>query len=245
MIEQCIVRSFNCYKISLALKTSSFFFSFIAVLIIATCLVAVTLAQFPNRDIIIEYLPNGQMVCRENCRRPLNQCPPVNCPQPDQPAFNGQCGMPNCGLAATQPFLWPDTNPNNYYQCRRADALGNWEAVRRICGCMTFFDYEEQRCVHPHEYVNRCNNPMVPRPSPTPCPIECPTCDQNGIPTLPTNPTNFPTIPTTAPTVRPPVTNPITTINQENTTRGPNNCQCPCAPCVWWPCKLIYYYKRL
>ena len=184
---------------------------------------AVTLAQFPNRDIIIEYLPNGQMVCRENCRRPLNTCPPVNCPLPDQPAFNGQCGMPNCGLAATQPFLWPDTNPNYFFQCRRSDAIGNWEAVRRNCGCMTFFDYEEQRCVHPHEYVNRCNNPMIPRPLPIACPIECPTCDGNG--NLPTNP----------PTIAPPVT----TIQQENTTPGQNNCQCPCSPCIWWPCKLI------
>jgi hypothetical protein len=151
-------------------------------------LIAAVSAQWgptrPRDDIIYEHLANGQVRCRLNCQRPTNECPPVNCPVPDQPALNPTCPRPICN-AEMQFFLFPTPDPNTYWQCRRSDALGNWEAVLRDCGCMTQFDYNQQRCVHPHEFRIQCNATPIPKPPPRSCPPDCLTCDDNPILTPP------------------------------------------------------------
>lgn len=123
-----------------------YFFSSKGIFLVS-CLIVVASAQWqrPREDVIYEHLSNGRVQCRLNCRRPLNECPPINCPVPDQPEFNPECPTVICD-EQNQNFLFPVAdNPNKFYQCRRFDALGNWETVVRDCGCMTQFDYTTQR----------------------------------------------------------------------------------------------------
>lgn len=196
---------------------------------------AVAAAQ-ANSNVIVEYLANGSKVCKTLIPgKSLSDCPPTNCPEVgDIPALNRNCGMPDCRLFINQAWLWPSIDPNFFYQCR--PIVGGFEALRRPCGCMTLFDYKLQRCVHPHEFTSQCNASPV-NPIPAPCPVECLDCDGNAI----TGPTTIrPTAGPTNPIITFP---PISTLTQEvPTTLGPNNCQCPCAPCVWWPCKYKSYF---
>lgn len=205
--------------------------------LVVFCLVAAVAAWHPENDVISEYLDDGSRVCKTLIPgKPLSACPPSNCPEVgDLPQANANCGMPDCRLFVSQSWLWPSVDPNFYYQCR--PVVGGWEALRRPCGCMTLFDYKEQRCVHPHEFTPLCNGSPA-SPIPVPCPVVCLDCDGNKITGPTVGPTVGPTNPTVAPTTRPPVS---TFSQEEPTTQGPNNCQCPCAPCVWWPCKFTSY----
>ncbi|CAO1422061.1 unnamed protein product [Diamesa serratosioi] len=194
--------------------------------LVVFCLVAAVASQ-QNSNIVVDFLDNGTKVCRTLIPGvPLAQCPPSNCPPiGDRPELNRNCGMPDCRLFVSQNWLWPSVDPNFFYQCR--PIVGGWEALRMPCGCMTLFDYTVQRCVHPEEYARsttRCNA-SPPSPIPAPCPIVCLDCDGNKIPT---GPIVIPTLP--------PITV-LPTAPQEITTPGTNNCQCPCVPCVWWPCQ--------
>lgn len=120
------------------------------------CLLEIATAQLinwqrPREDIIFDHLPNGRVMCRLNCRRPLSECPPVNCPLSERPALNPNCPVIVCD-ELNQHFLFPTPDPNTFYQCRRRDALGNWDVLVRDCGCMTQFDYEKQRWYNLKKY---------------------------------------------------------------------------------------------
>ena len=98
-------------------------------------------------DIVYEHLPNGHVVCRINCHRPLRQCPQVTCPQPNtpnRPSLNPQCPIAVCN-EQTQHLLFPTPDPNTFYQCPQRGGRGNWDAIEMNCGCQTQFDYEQQR----------------------------------------------------------------------------------------------------
>ena len=206
-------------------------------LLFVACFIAVATAS--PRNIVAEELENGDIVCKVKLPGvPLAECPPTNCPPAVKPPANRNCPIPDCSDRNNREFLFPTANPNFFLQCAPA-ANGGWAAIERPCGCMTYFDYTAQRCLHPREWTSNCNATPNPPPAPIACPVYCPTCDDNTtarpIVTVPT--TSFdiivtPTVPTTQSTTAGP-TNPTPT----TTTRGPNNCQCICVPCIWWPCQ--------
>lgn len=211
------------------------------------CCLIVAASAAPSRDVVIEYLSGGERVCRENCRRAINTCPPINCPPVIRPPLNPNCGNVDCSLRNHQPFLWPALDASIYYQCVPTNSIGGWAAMPRNCACMSVFDFDLQRCVHPHEFRAVCNGaPAIPIPKQ--CPVWCPTCDDPSTTTQATTTTSTtttttqrPTTTTTTTTTQNPTTPTTTTVLQTQpqvvTTPGTNNCQCPCMPCIWWPCK--------
>jgi len=147
-------------------------FSLSELVVILSCLAVGALAN-PRTQIIFEQLANGRTRCRStvNCRnqgRDANDCPIVNCPVYERPPFSSVCSPPDCSNAQYRQFLHAAADPFTYWQCVRADALGNWVALQRHCACPTAFDYGEQRCVFVHELSNnyRCNawNPFPSAP---------------------------------------------------------------------------------
>lgn len=192
----------------------------IALLFVA-CIIAVASAS--PRNIVSEILENGEVICKIKLPGvPLVNCPPTNCPPAVKPPANRNCAAPNCADGNNREFLFPTANPNFFLQCAPS-ALGGWAAIERQCGCMTYFDYAAQRCLHPFEWTSNCNATPNPPPAPVACKPYCPTCDGDIVPTRSQE--------ETTPIVTVTITTPSTT------TRGPNNCQCPCMPCVWWPCQ--------
>ncbi|CRK94007.1 CLUMA_CG007532, isoform A [Clunio marinus] len=190
--------------------------------VILACLTAVTLAS-PVDDVIVEFLANGEMRCRTNCNRnrnrnnpisPWNDCPPTNCPPPFRPP---NCGAPDCSIIANRVrgvhFDHP-SDPNRFIVCAPLDAV-TWAPKEQWCGCGTLFSSlsDPARCVHPWEWRQVCTSqPMDPILSDENCGADCPDCENGSTPGDP--------IPSTT-----------------TTTRLPDNCPCPCVPCVWWPCQ--------
>lgn len=130
-------------------------YAFIAFMIITLCCYAVAASTLnlqrlssdwirPRQDIVTIHLPNGQVKCRLRCNRPLNECPPIDCPLPERPALNSRCPVPMCNEKNSS-FVFPTPDPNFFYQCRQTDSSGHYEVMVMRCGCMTFFDYELQR----------------------------------------------------------------------------------------------------
>jgi hypothetical protein len=166
--------------------------------------------------------------------RPQNNgCADIPCPRPNPPALDQSCPVPNCLSEFAAWLLWPNADDEaTFYKCH---SRGVWAPVKMDCACATLFDYNVQRCVHPHEWNRQCTrHPATPRPKD--CPV-CPGCGEGNPPTQnptwPTNPTTWPTVPTN-PTPWPTVpTNP--TPWPTNPT-NPGQCPCICAPCVIWPC---------
>ncbi|CRK87049.1 CLUMA_CG000853, isoform A [Clunio marinus] len=214
---------------------------------IACCLIAVASAQWnhnnqwnqnnrwnnnnnnwhqpPRQDIVREHLPNGQVRCRLRCDRSLRECPIVACPRdviPSLPPLDSQCPVINCMEDAHRHFVFPHPDPNWFYQCQLANADGLWTVLTRPCGCQTLFSYNDQRCVHPREWVRQCNASPV-SPVAAECALDCPDCNGNG--QVPPPIEAPPVIP--PPVIPPPIEGPPP--NQP-----PNGC--PCMPCIWWPC---------
>lgn len=136
----------------------------------------------PSFEIFYERLADGSIGCRRNCRLAFAElCPPVVCPPAVQPPLNRVCGSPDCTKPSDRSFLFPHVNPNKYFQCRPKSAVGDWEALERSCGCETYFDYNEQRCVHPFEWANQCYGTASPPPAPVACIKDCPQCDSDPI----------------------------------------------------------------
>ncbi len=171
-------------------------------------------AAFPHsQDYTVEYLPNGERVCRENCGRPFNNCPNIPCPRPDPPALDARCEEPSCNDATFWWVLRPCAEAEYlFWQC---PGQGVWRPVQQHCACTTVFGYREQRCVHPHEWTRQCNAHQV-NPRTERC-IQCDTCGNEPTTNLP-------------PITNPPITNPPIT------TQGPGGCPCICVPCIQWPC---------
>lgn len=193
-------------------------------LLFVACLIAVASASPHN--IVAEELENGDIICKVKLPGvPLENCPPTNCPPLVKPPPNTNCGTPDCSDRNVRGFLFPTANPNFFLQCAPA-VNGRWEAIERPCGCMTYFDYAAQRCLHPAEWTSNCVSTPRPPPPPTACKLYCPTCDDESTvsPSTPLVTESF--VITVSPTQTVPTT----------TTR-PNNCQCPCMPCMWWPCQ--------
>ncbi|CAO1422068.1 unnamed protein product [Diamesa serratosioi] len=232
------------------------------------CCLIVAASAAPSKDIIVEYLSGGERVCRENCRRAV--CPPINCPPIDRPPLNPNCGNVDCSVRNNQPFLWPSVDATMYYQCVPTNAIGGWGAMPRNCACGSVFDFEKQRCVLPHEFRRVCNGASdipVLRPCPTWCPTcddpittpapittttttLAPTTTTTTLAPTTTTTTLAPTTttttlaPTTTTTTLAPTTTTtrviVTQTQEVATTPGQNNCQCPCMPCIWWPCFIVF-----
>ncbi|CAO1419965.1 unnamed protein product [Diamesa serratosioi] len=188
-------------------------------LLFVACLVAVASAS--PRNIVSEMLPNGDIICKVKLQGvALADCPPTNCPPLVKPPASRVCGAINCADRNVRGFLFPTADPNFFLQCAPSDASGNWVAMVRPCGCMTYFDYTAQRCLHPYEWTSNCNSTPNPPPAPIACKVYCPTCDDVPVVTQSQAVTVTTLVPST----------PIIT------TSRPNTCQCPCMPCIWWPC---------
>lgn len=127
---------------------------------------------------------NGARVCRTNCGRAFDQCPPITCPRSDPPPLDRNCLEPNCNNALAEWLLYPIAeDPTAFYKC---NAIGVWSPTRIPCACGTLFDYSLQRCVHVHEFTPQCTR-HIANPQPRACP-ECPTCDEELDPVSTTTP---------------------------------------------------------
>lgn len=141
-----------------------------SVIILLSCLVAVTLA-----------VPDRKAACNRCARagdRPswCGPCDDDNSPKPPPP---GTCLAPDCSSATNRRFLFANINPTKYWQC---DAIvGGWKALERPCACGTFFDYESQRCTHLHDWSVQCPGQPTNPPMPD-CP-KCPSCGPGQNPT--------------------------------------------------------------
>lgn len=136
-------------------------------IIVLTCLVAVTLAV-PDR----KSLCKG---CSKSNDRP-DWCRPCDDDGGIRPPAPGTCLAPDCSDNRLNQWLFPNIDPNFYWQCN--PIIGGWEALKRPCACGTLFDFEKQACVHRHEWTGQCpgqpTNPTVPA-----CP-SCPNCGPTG-----------------------------------------------------------------
>ncbi|KAG5671045.1 hypothetical protein PVAND_001263 [Polypedilum vanderplanki] len=158
-----------------------------AVILIVSCLAAITFANCPN-----------------------NNCPPPTFPQTP-------CGVPDCSILSNRyrdDALFPHPDPNYYWQCAPLNAT-HWAALARPCACGTVFN--------PNTNPPRCTfwfsdnwSPICTWQNPpnvVECDPWCPDCNGDNVPGP-----------------QPPVTTPPPSDDG-------NNCECPCVPCVWWPCQ--------
>uniref|UniRef100_A0A182Y4Y3 Uncharacterized protein n=1 Tax=Anopheles stephensi TaxID=30069 RepID=A0A182Y4Y3_ANOST len=84
------------------------------------------------------------------------------------------CGSPRCITPAERSILWPSTVADMYYRCEWVERLFQYVPVPVRCANFFFFDFIEQRCVNPLDWVDIC--PIYPTLPPPPCPDCCPTC---------------------------------------------------------------------
>ncbi|XP_035780894.1 uncharacterized protein LOC118460582 [Anopheles albimanus] len=86
------------------------------------------------------------------------------------------CGSPRCTTDAERAILWPSTVADLYYRCVWNQMLFQWVPRPERCTDFFFFDFQQQRCVFPTEWIDIC--PMYPTlpPPVNPCPECCPTC---------------------------------------------------------------------
>lgn len=56
------------------------------------------------------------------------------------------CLAPTCTDVTTRSFLFPTTDPRDFFQCVAAGAV--WQPQLMQCQCGTFFDYFNQRFAH-------------------------------------------------------------------------------------------------
>lgn len=133
--------------------------------------------SFPSGEVVTNDRQKESSDCQTNCTQNLADpfpCPTSNCPPLIQPTLNRLCSAPNCSNTDNRPFIFPHKDPNKFYQCRPINTFNAWEAIERHCGCETYFNYQEQRCVHPYEWVNLCSGTPINPPSPVPCMREYP-----------------------------------------------------------------------
>lgn len=146
--------------------------------------------------ILVKFNSNGQRVCTNNCGKAFeNGCPEITCPRPPLNILDKSCQIPSCLIAEAKWHLWPvHEDPTSFWQCPH---VGIWSPIKRECGCATLFDYQKQRCVHPHEYKAQCvGHPDNPQPK------ECPIC-KNCVDEIPSPSPTLPTAPTRGPTFLP------------------------------------------
>ncbi|KAL7012736.1 hypothetical protein ACKWTF_015010 [Chironomus riparius] len=146
-----------------------------------------------------------------------------NCPDCGPPVIPPNCAQPDCSIPANQQnrALFPHPDPNYFWQCAPGTVVGTWAAMARPCACGTVFNpnVSPPRCTF---WFERSWQPICGWARPPvlrACDPWCPDC---GVDTGPGPVTPSPVTPS-------PVTpSPVTP--------SPPGCNCPCAPCVWWPC---------
>uniref|UniRef100_A0A3F2Z130 Chitin-binding type-2 domain-containing protein n=1 Tax=Anopheles minimus TaxID=112268 RepID=A0A3F2Z130_9DIPT len=98
------------------------------------------------------------------------------------------CGSPRCITEADRSILWPSTVADMYYRCEWFERLFQFVPMPIRCANSFFFDFQQQTCVNPLDWVDIC--PIFPTLPPTNCPDCCPTC-----PPASTDPPNDPNLP--------------------------------------------------
>ncbi|KAG5671054.1 hypothetical protein PVAND_001272 [Polypedilum vanderplanki] len=176
------------------------------VLIVLSCIIAVTLAQSCN-----------------NCGPPQDPVSP--CGVPD-------CSLPE---NHQNHALFPHPDPNFYYQCYPHNIAQGWQPIVRQCACGTVFNphIHPRRCTFWWEstWFPICN--WQSPPVLAPCPPWCPDCEGNGTPP-PLDPPVTPAPPVTPPPINPPPGEPPCVCPPPD--NCPPCVWWPCVPCVPPPC---------
>uniref|UniRef100_A0A182MSQ3 Chitin-binding type-2 domain-containing protein n=1 Tax=Anopheles culicifacies TaxID=139723 RepID=A0A182MSQ3_9DIPT len=84
------------------------------------------------------------------------------------------CGSPRCITPEERSILWPSTVADMYYRCEWIERLFQFVPIPVRCDNFFFFDFMEQKCVNPLDWVDIC--PIYPTLPPPTCPDCCPTC---------------------------------------------------------------------
>lgn len=87
----------------------------------------------------------------------FNGCNSIKCQATKKlPDLNSFCNPPDCSKLNHYQFLYPHPDPTKFYQCQPKNSFGDWKVTVRDCGRETYFNYNDQTCVHSYQWVSQC-----------------------------------------------------------------------------------------